>query len=139
MKRKIFLVLLIVSMIACLFAISVSAVDIDGIDYSFSGTSATITSANKTYAKENVVIPAKVDGHPVVSIAEEAFKGNDVMQTLTIQGNVVIETSAFENCTSLKEVIIKGVSTIEDRAFAGCSSLDKVVIEDKISYNTRRF
>ncbi len=75
---------------------------------------------------ENVKIPAKVDGHPVIAIAEKAFKGNDVMQTLTIEANLEIADSAFENCSKLYEVKLNGVSTIGERAFAGCENLKKV-------------
>ena len=60
MKKKIILALVIVSMLVCLFAISASAELIDGIDYSFSGSEATVTSKNQSCEVENVVIPETV-------------------------------------------------------------------------------
>ena len=37
MKKKIFLVFAVVAVLTCIFALTASAVDIDGIDYSFIG------------------------------------------------------------------------------------------------------
>ena len=48
MKKKIFLVLAVVAMLACIFAISASAAEcIDGVYYTFSGTEATVSSDNQ--------------------------------------------------------------------------------------------
>ena len=108
MKKKILLSLVIVSMLVCLFAITASAIDVDGIDYTFSGTEASISSANKSFAKENVIIPATVtyEGatYTVTKIDSDAFYGNTTIKTLTFENiaNIVsIGSSAFRDCTAL--------------------------------------
>ena len=128
--KKIFLLLTMVLMLSCLFAIGVSAVDIDGIDYSFSGTSATITSANKAYAKENVVIPATVtyEGttYTVTKIGEDAFYGNTTIKTLTFENVENIQSigkNAFRDCSALTGAYeFTGLKTIGWYAFRNCAT-----------------
>ena len=58
--KKVLLIIAIIAIMVCTLAISVSAVNVDGIEYSFSGTSATVTSANQSCELVNVVIPSIV-------------------------------------------------------------------------------
>ena len=80
MKKKLILVLSMVAFVVCLLAISVSAVEIDGIDYTFSGTEAFVNNGNQDCAKTNVVIPSTVthEGvtYTVTKIKDSAFRGN---------------------------------------------------------------
>ena len=75
---------------------------------------------------ENIVIPSQVNGHPVTKVAENAFKGNKRMETLTVEGDVLIEKSAFSTCIRLKEINLNGVSTVNESAFEKCVSLKEV-------------
>lgn len=57
--------------------------------------------------KPNIVIPASYNGHPVIGIAEGAFKNNSVIETIAIQSSLQdICAAAFENCSKLKSFSI---------------------------------
>ena len=72
-----------------------------------------------------LVIPSKLDGHDVKSIAQYAFSDNSNLQRLIIESGLTsIGISAFENCTSLKSVVLPDtVTTIGEAAFDGCIAL----------------
>ena len=132
MKKKILLSLVIVSMLVCLFAITASAIDVDGIDYTFSGTEASISSANKSFAKENVIIPATVtyEGatYTVTKIDSDAFYGNTTIKTLTFENiaNIVsIGGSAFRDCTALTGTYnFSGLTSIGWNAFRNSATAE---------------
>ena len=87
------------------FSISASAgvVEVDGIYYNISGTTATVTSGEKEYSGD-IVIPE--------SITFENSKYN-----VTRIGN-----SAFEKCSSLTSVTIpNSVTSIGEGAFSYCN------------------
>ena len=77
----------------------------------------------------NVTVPdtITVNGQPinVTAIADNAFKGNNKLTTITIGKNVkTIGRNAFANCTKLKTVKGgAGVTTIRDSAFSSCKAL----------------
>ena len=110
MKKKIVLTLLIVSVLVCLFAISASAEWIDGIDYSFNGNEATVTSKNQSCTVENVVIPEKVvaangNEYTVTKIADSAFRYNTKVKTIITPPTIyAIGAHAFRTMTALKEI-----------------------------------
>lgn len=104
-----------------------------------------------------LVIPGKIQGHPVFRVKEETFKNEKAIQEidfgnsmknigreafygcenlkeLLIPWNVkVIEQSAFENCTNLIQITIQdGVTHIAEKAFAGCQSLQKIFIPETV-------
>ena len=72
---------------------------------------------------KNIVVPSSVEGHPVQKIAENAFRGNTQITTLTVNGDVLIEKGAFESCPNLTTVNLNGVTTIGQNAFADCDNL----------------
>ena len=77
----------------------------------------------------SVVIPAAINHNgsslKVTSIADNAFKGNKKLTTVTLGKNVkIIGKNAFASCAKLTTV--KGgaaVTTIKDGAFSGCKAL----------------
>lgn len=77
---------------------------------------------------KNVVIPAVYEGESVYGVEENAFFGNQNIESVELPLSVSsMGVSAFEGCTSLKEITLsKGVSSIGHRAFYGCISLDKI-------------
>ena len=86
------------------FSISASAyrVEVDGIYYDISGTTATVTSGEKEYSG-NIVIP----------------------ESITFENSIYSVTSigyaAFEECYSLTSVTIpNSVTSIGNQAFEGC-------------------
>lgn len=85
---------------------------------------------------KNVVIPATINGMPVVALGYNDNYWNGVFEDCTDLTSVAIPSSvrvigcnAFAYCTSLKEIIIpEGVDEIGCDAFWGCSSLVSITI-----------
>ena len=86
-----------------------------------------ITGCSTLYT--NIVIPDEIEGYKVVGIKDGAFRGNQVLQKIHIDG-VNIGNETFKNCTNLKEVRIDGATSVGKRAFQGCSSLTTVNISN---------
>lgn len=73
-----------------------------------------------------VVIPATaLNGRTVVAIAENAFKGNTTIKSLTLPGTVEnVGASAFEGCSALEKVTGgDSIQVIGKAAFKNCTSL----------------
>lgn len=73
---------------------------------------------------DSIVIPNKVDGHPVYQVADAAFMYNDILEEVVIEGGVRIGINAFRGCTNLQKVEIKDNVTIDAYAFAECTALE---------------
>ena len=145
MKKKILLLISMIAVLTCLFAISISAAELkDGIYYSFSGTGedavATVTADNLNCTLTEVNIPETVEHggvtYRVTTIAAHAFSGsswsgNKTLQEITIPASVTsIGDHTFRNCTALQTVVIKaknsnGIS-LSNANFYGCTALTSV-------------
>ena len=85
-----------------------------------------------------VILPVSVtiEGvtYQVTSIADNAFKGNKKLKSITIPETVrVIGKNAFSGCSSLKKVTIPaGVREIGTNAFRGNKSLKKITVVSKV-------
>ncbi len=146
MKKKILLAIAMIAMLVCIFAVSVSAVEIDGLYYSLteseSGNTATLTTENvkcegKTVdGRPNVVIiPETVTygekTYTVTEIAWAAFAGgngwpgNKVAKEIYVPKTVTtIGEHCFRNCTAVTKIEIDGGDQAFSNAeFYGCSSL----------------
>ena len=77
---------------------------------------------------KTVIIPSEVNGVPVVSVADNAFKYSGVESVVIPESVEVIGREAFFSCPNLKSVVIEGTTTIEARAFFGCAKLESVTI-----------
>ena len=140
MGKKILLMIAIIVVLTCLFAIGVSAENIGGIEY-------TLNSANKTatFAASNrtdctltrVVIPETVKGsdgetYTVTAIADRSIghqdqgKGNSYIQYLYIPKTVTsIGAQLVRNCDNLKEVKIDAsVTKLNAGDFWSCNALE---------------
>ena len=134
MKKKILLTLAVVIVFTCLFALAVSAVDIDGIDYSFKGTEATVTSVNKGCQLTVVNIPETVtyEGttYTVAYIANSAFRDNGVVTEVTTPSTIKdIYEHAFRSMSALEKVTLnasKDFTHFRDAEFWSCGALTYV-------------
>lgn len=100
----------------------------------------------------HATIDSKIDGHPVVSIGNSAFKDCTTLESVLLWADVEsigdyafagctaltgisipnettnIGQHAFEGCTALSSLIIWGSPDIGDYAFAGCTNVTSVSI-----------
>ena len=145
--KKLLFMLSLVAMV-CLFALSVSAVEVDGIYYSISGSGeeayAVVNTENRTLCTlETVVIPAtiEVEGvtYKVTEIASSAFgavsayaNNNRYIKHVTIGENVsTVGAHAFRCLEFLETVVIKNTSattgiTFSNAEFYDCPNLTSV-------------
>lgn len=84
---------------------------------------AEITAYSGNYSV--LVIPEKLDGYDVVSIADSVFEGNSKLTSVSLpQGLIQVGWFAFSGCTSLQSVTIpSSVENIGYDAFAYCTKL----------------
>ncbi len=103
--------------------------------YSVENKQVTIKSCDKTAGGE-IVVPAEVDGYPVVSIGSYAFEGCSDITGITLPGSITgIQMYAFKDCTSLERINIpKSVTTIEVNAFNTCSKLESISVDNSNPY-----
>ena len=133
-------------LLVCVFAISASAVEKDGIYYTLNGTGenayAIVSTENRSSCTlETVVIPAtiEVDGvtYKVTEIANNAFgqvngEVNGKIKHLVIGANVsVVGEHAFRNITTLETVKIQNTDAASpisfyNAQFYNCTSLVSV-------------
>ncbi len=75
-----------------------------------------------------MIIPATIEGKPVISIGEDAFSFCRSLTSITIPDGVTsIGASAFRLCSSLTSITIPdNVTSIGRSAFQGCGSLTAV-------------
>ena len=151
MKRKLLLAVVIMAVLLCLFAVSVSAVEtIDGLTYDFAGSpkTARLTNANKACTLETVIIPETVtasDGiaYTVTEIYQSAFEGNKAIKYLSLPSTITkISPAAFKDCTNLLFVDFNDNQNDIDfnnwGHFFGCTSLKAVSMPDNVDYITNR-
>jgi len=132
--KKILLTLAIVSMLVCLFAISASAVLVDGIDYSFKGTEATVTANNKKCELVSVVIPSTVKSgentYTVTSIENSAFRDNQNVVSITTPSTIKsIGAHAFRSMANLETAVINASADFkyfDNAEFYGSAALKSV-------------
>ena len=77
---------------------------------------------------DELIIPATIEGKPVISIGEDAFSFCRSLTSITIPDGVTsIGWMAFYNCASLTSITIPdNVTSIGRSAFQGCGSLTAV-------------
>ena len=148
MKNRIVLTLVIVSLFVCLFAITSSATEVNGIDYSFSSSdgvnTATVNSNNVNCKLEIANIPETVEykgvTYTVTTVAGNAFSGsepnkwagNKTTKEVYIPATVTsIGDHCFRNCTALTKVKISGSDeNFYDAVFYNCTSLVEVDLSE---------
>jgi hypothetical protein len=82
-----------------------------------------------TGSREEVVIPAEIEGFPVVEIAWLAF--GDTLKAVVIPYSVM--SMEFSGCENLSSVVIgTGIKEISDTAFSKCTALATITIPDNV-------
>lgn len=84
----------------------------------------------KKYDQERYVIPAEVDGMPVVAMEVGVFQNNKTIKEINFPDGqlAIVSNSAFSGCTALKKLDFSGssIKRIETNAFYGCSALESI-------------
>ena len=132
MKKRI-TALMTTLILSVFFSISASAydVEVDGIYYDISGTTATVTRGDYS---GDIVIPESItynnSKYSVTSIGDEAFAYCRSLTSVTIPNSMTsIGYRAFASCRSLTSITIpNSVTSIGDWAFEGCTSLTYPII-----------
>ncbi len=86
-----------------------------------------------------VNIPAKIEGHPVVAIDENAFQDNKKIKKLKIEGDLDLDARAFSGCTSLTSVELVKTAKVSDFAFLGCTKLESFTAKNLDSIGANAF
>jgi len=83
-----------------------------------------------------LVIPEKLNGYRVTSIAGNAFYGLDFLVNVTLPKSIVfVENSAFRNCDNLRKVEnLEYARYVGKNAFKGCRRLQEVVFPPNFPY-----
>ncbi len=90
--------------------------------YKIENGGATITGY--TGKSTTVIIPGAIDGHPVKSIGDEAFKGSKITSASIPSTVTSIGWFAFADCSSLSALVVpESVTSIGYEAFSGSKSL----------------
>ena len=62
-----------------------------------------------------------------------AFSNSDVLESITIDGDVTLAGSVFSGCKALKSVVIgEGLREIPTHSFSSCKALEELVIPDSV-------
>ncbi len=90
----------------------------------------------------NPVVPLKVNGEYVTSVADGAFENNSELQSIALLSRVEsIGANAFKGCEDLEYVRASSVAEVGAEAFAECPNLCKLTLDkcanvgDKAFYN----
>ena len=119
-----------------LFTIDVHAATSGDFTYTVSNGEATITDFPDDYSGA-LIIPSTLDGYPVTSIGNSAFRDCDNLTSVTIPRSITyIGFLAFYDCDKLTSIIIPdSVTSIDTDAFGNCYELIHITVDaDNIAY-----
>ena len=118
-----------------LFTFDASAENTWSYTYTVTDGEATITGTSAEPVGE-LIIPATIDGYPVVKIANWAFMYDYEITSAVIPNGVTsIGNNAFYGCEKLTSIAIPdSVTSIGNAAFRLCLKLSGVVLPDNITY-----
>lgn len=99
-------------------------------------TDNTITITGYTGSDNEILIPDRLNGFPVVYVESWAFAYHTNLTGVIMSTNIVsIGSSAFQNCSNLTSISIPAkVENIGPVAFGNCSGLTSVELPDSVTY-----
>ncbi len=140
MKKALSLLLGILMAFSAFSAVPVYAAPED--DYAFDDVGdGTVEISRYTGSDTTILIPAKLDGKPVVSIGDMAFYMLDVYGDVYIMNVTMpvslktIGVSAFDTNSNLRYVTLnEGLETVGDNAFDFCPQLQSINIPSTVTH-----
>ena len=105
-------------------------------DFEYTINNDKVTITDYIGSATEVVIPAEIEGYPVTSIGDEAFRLDRTLTKVIIPETVIsIEYGAFFQCELLVNVTLpNGIENIEDRVFSHCESLTNIIIPNSVMH-----
>ena len=92
-------------------------------NYKFEKKNGAVVITEYVGTDSDVTVPALLDGLPVLTIGENAFRGKKVTSVVIPEGVRTLDWFAFYGCTELKTVTLPASLTmVEYGAFDGCRS-----------------
>ena len=103
------------------------------VDFTYAETDGGLVITGYVGSSSKVVIPASIDGKPVVAIGSIAFHRSEIT-SITLPDSVKrIENSAFNRCSKLSEVNVgAGLQEIDTLAFFACGSLREITLPSSL-------
>lgn len=90
------------------------------------GQGLSVTSFNGT-KKDTVIFQNRSNNLPVIEIADDVFKGEQIEEAIITEGISVIGNSSFADCHKLHQVVLPiSIKEIGDHAFENCKSLKSI-------------
>lgn len=87
-----------------------------------------ITITGYTGSADPIVIPERIDGLEVTTIAAGAFRDCDARQVILPKSMDTVESGAFENCNLRELFLFDNIVSIRDDSFVGCENLHTLYI-----------
>ena len=144
MKNKIFITILIATLLLCIApvaifaATSTSQVDATGAwEYESYGSGVVLTEY--LGSKADVYVPSTVEAngntYPVLKLSDSIFENNDAINSVTIgEGVIEIGAKAFYDCDALVCILLpESLISIGNEAFAGCDIFNSVILYDGVT------
>lgn len=129
--------------------------------YSYGNWEYVITDGNITIMKylgneTDITVPVVIDGKKVTEIGNEAFRGNETVESVILpEGIITIGIAAFDHCTKLEHIEIpnsvkaikrmafyrckltevnlpSGLTEIGDFVFSHCNNLEHIAIPESV-------
>ena len=144
MKTKIFISILIATLLLCVFttstfaASSTSQTDSTG-SWKFESYGSGVVITEYLGSKADVYVPSTVEanGHtyPVLKLSDGIFENNDAINSVTVgEGVIEIGAKAFYDCDALVCVLLpESLISIGNEAFAGCDIFNSVILYDGVT------
>lgn len=121
----------------CLFALAAAARADSTFSYTLSAGQATITGfADAASASGALIIPAAVDGYPVVAVGRGAFRNRAALTGLAFSGSGVtsLGPQAFQGCAGLVSATLpSGLAALPPGAFLDCTALAAVSLPSTLA------
>ncbi len=91
------------------------------VEFKYETNNGEVTITEYTGSSLDVKIPSTLNGCPVTSIGESAFKSKQVRSVIIPSGVTLIDWFAFSGCTSLETITIpSSVTSVQHGAFELC-------------------
>ncbi len=114
---------------------SATFIEEEGLRYTLSNEGNYYIVSSGVGLERDITIPATYNNIPIREVAENAFLGNEELESVVLSDSIVkIGNAAFTNCHNLRNVTLgENITEIGESAFSFCSALRDITIPDKVT------